>query len=119
MNDELSRQVTGLVSENQHLRVKSDNDDLTINLLKQQYAALSESVDGMRSKFEREIHTLRTERDQAVVSAKEIDTVLMQAADLIVQAARARVGNITPERMPQVRGDHLADDRLPIARLSS
>ena len=114
----LSEQVDRLVSENQHLRVKSDNDDITHRLMKEQYDALSASVEGMRSKFEREIHLMRTERDQAVRASKEINTLLLQAANLIMQALRAKEGDAAPEKMPEARGKHVSDDRLPIARLS-
>jgi len=84
----LSEQVDRLVSENQHLRVKSDNDDITRQLLKEQYDALAGSVENTRTKHEREMHLLRTERDQAVIAFKEIDTLLLQAADMVMQATR-------------------------------
>ena len=114
----LSEQVDRLVSENQHLRVKTNNDEITRNLMKQQYDALAATVEGTRNKHEREVHLLRTERDQAVRAHREIDSLLMQAADLLVQAFRAREGDVTPEKMPVDRGNHLSDGRLPIARLS-
>jgi hypothetical protein len=114
----LSEQIDRLVSENQHLRVKSDNDDITRRLLKEQYEALAGSVEGIKAKHDREMHILRTERDQAVIAFKEIDTLLLQAADMIMQALRAREGDSTPEHMPEVRGRTVNDDRLPIARLS-
>lgn len=114
----LSEQVSRLVAENQHLRVKTENDEITRNLMKEQYDALASSVEGTRNKHEREVHLLRTERDQAVRAFKEVDSLLMQAADLLVQAIRAREGDATPEKMPVNRGAHVKDDRLPIARLS-
>lgn len=114
----LSDQIRDIVTENQNLRVRTDNDAKTIFLMKQQYDALAASVDGMKDKHDREIHKMRTERDQAVRAFKEIDTTLMQAADLIMQALRARQGDATPEQIPERITPHIKDDRLPIARLS-
>ncbi len=113
MDNEFGRQADALVRENQHLRVKSDNDDKTLHLMREQYAALAASVDGMRDKYEREIRGLRVDRDQAVIKHSTIKSLLLQAADIIVQAARADVGNDTPEKMPSQIGAHLIDPRLP------
>jgi len=114
----LSDQIRDIVTENQNLRVRTSNDSVTIGLMKSQYDALAASVDGMKDKHDREMHKMRTERDQAVRSFKEIDTTLMQAADLIMQALRARQGDAAPEVMPDRLTSHIKDDRLPIARLS-
>lgn len=114
----LSDQIRDIVTENQNLRVRTDNDAKTIFLMKQQYDALAASVDGVKDKHDREIHKMRTERDHAVRAFKEIDTTLMQAADLIMQALRARQGDATPEQIPERITPHIKDDRLPIARLS-
>lgn len=125
----LSDQINMMVAENQHLRVKSDSDDLTINLMRQQYDGLAAQVADIRAKARSEVEKARNmaedqvadmtiERDQAIRSFKEIDTTLMQAADLIMQALRARRGDITPEQIPDVATVHFNDDRLPIARLS-
>lgn len=108
-----------MVTENQNLRVRTDNDSITIGLMRSQYDALAASVDAMRDKHDREMHKLRTERDQAVRSFKEIDSTLMQAADLIMQALRARQGDATPEQIPDRITSHVKDDRLPIARLNA
>lgn len=126
----LSDQVNQIVAENQHLRVKSENDDITLNLMKSQYDSLAAQVADIRSKARAEVEKARNmaadqiadmtiERDQAVRAFKEIDTTLMQAADLIMQALRARQGDDTPEQIPDRVTPHLRDDRLPIARLSS
>src|SRR5579862_1250224 len=69
----LGEQVDALVSENQHLRIKSENDDKTLHLMREQYDALAASVEGLRAKHDREVHTLRTERDVAVRQFKTID----------------------------------------------
>jgi hypothetical protein len=106
-------QANRLVTENQNLRVKSDNDDKTIYLMKEQYDGLSSSVEAMRNKHDREMHTLRTERDRATRAFKEIDTVLLQAADLIMQALRARQGDGAPEQIPERPMALVNDSRLP------
>lgn len=111
------RQVDALVAENQHLRVKADNDDKTLHLMQEQYRALSASVEGMRAKFERQIFQLTTERDEAMLKHSKIKSLLLQSADIIMQAARADVGDEAPEKMPPQTGRHIEDDRLPIARL--
>lgn len=113
------RQVDSLVAENQHLRVKSDNDDKTIHLQQEQYKALAASVEGMRAKYERQIFQLTTERDEAVLKHSKIKSLLLQSADIIMQAARADIGNETPEKMPPGAPlREIKDDRLPIARLA-
>jgi len=120
----LSEQVDRLVAENQHLRVKSENDDKTIHLLKEQYTLLADQVDGINARAEREIERSRTiardsimnmqiDRDQAQVAYREIESLLLQATDTITQALRARVGNETPEKMPAADLPHIQDDRLP------
>jgi hypothetical protein len=119
MDNTLSTQVNQMVAENQHLRVKSENDDVTIRLMKEQYDALAASVDGLRNKHDRESYSLRTERDQAVRSFKEIDTTLMIAADLIMQALRARQGDSTPDHIPDRPALHINDERLPLHTFNS
>jgi hypothetical protein len=118
VTDPLIDQVGLLVSENQHLRVKSDNDDKTLHLMREQYDALSSSVEGLRDRHERETHKLRTERDQAVRKYAVIKALLMQSADITMQALRAEQGDETPEVIPDRVVRHVSDDRLPIARLS-
>lgn len=116
-NQSFADQASRLVTENQNLRVKSDNDDKTIFLMKEQYDGLSSSVESMRNKHDREMHTLRTERDHAVRAFKEIDTVLLQSADLIMQALRARQGNSTPDQIPDRTIALVNDSRLPTPRI--
>lgn len=114
---EFGRQVDALVAENQHLRVKSDNDDKTMHLMQEQYKALAASVESMRNKYERQIFQLTTERDEAVIKHAKIKSLLLQAADIVMQAARADVGDETPEKMPPQTGSHIVDERLPTARI--
>ena len=120
----LSEQVDRLVAENQHLRVKSENDDKTIHLLKEQYALLSKQVAGIREGAVREVEKARTssrdavmdmqmDRDQAIIAYQEIESLLLRATDTITQALRARVGNATPEKMPQAELSVHDDERLP------
>src|SRR4051812_12735440 len=45
----LSEQIDRLVAENQHLRVKSENDDKTLHLLKEQYRLLAAQVEGINA----------------------------------------------------------------------
>lgn len=116
-NKEFGRQIDALVAENQHLRVKSENDDITINLMREQYRAMAESVESMRNKYERQIFQLTTERDDAVAKRSKIKSLLLQGADITMQALRADAGDDTPEKMPAQTGTHISDDRLPIARL--
>lgn len=117
MDSEFSRQAADIVRENQHLRVKSNNDDKTLHLMRQQYKALASSVEGMRDEHRREAHQLRTERDEAVAKHATIKSLLLQQAEITMQALRADAGNETPEKMPESRGQHITDDRLPLARL--
>ncbi len=114
----LSDQVSRLVSDNQQLRVKVANDEKTIHLLKDQYSALSATVNGLRDRHAREVHDITSERDEAVVRHKEVTTLLLQAADIVMQALRANEGDLTPENIPDRRVAYIDDDRLPIARLS-
>lgn len=124
----LAEQVDRLVAENQSLRVKSENDDKLIHLLKEQYSSLAAQVKGIREDAIREVERARhqrdadvsaaeIERDQALVAYKEIDGLLLQAGDLITQAARARIGNTTPEKMPRQPLPAIEDSRLPAASL--
>ena len=120
----LSEQVDRLVAENQHLRVKSDNDDITIRLLKEQYELLSKQVADIREKAAREVEKARNyardsvmdmqmDRDQAIVAYREIESLLLRTADTVTQALRARAGDSTPEKMPLTETPHIIDERLP------
>lgn len=123
----LSEQVDRLVTENQSLRVKSDNDDKHIHLLTDQYNTLAaqvaairrraaEEVANIKSKTEEALMDMQIERDQAVAAYKSVDSTLLQAAELIMQAARARVGDAQTE--PPVAAIAGFDARLPAAHLS-
>ncbi|HKY85827.1 MAG TPA: hypothetical protein VJL90_03600 [Pseudorhodoplanes sp.] len=120
----LHDQVERLVNENQALRVKSENDDKLIHLLKEQYNSLAAQVKGIREDAIREVERARhqrdadvsaaeIERDQAQVAYKEIDGLLLQVCDTITQAARARIGNATPEKMQSRPMPAIEDGRLP------
>lgn len=118
MDDTFSRKAAELVAENQHLRVKAENQDITIVLMKEQYDSMAASVDGLRDKHDREMHKMRTERDQAVRKFATIKALLLQSADITMQALRAEQGDETPAQIPDRKTGHITDDRLPIARLS-
>lgn len=114
-----SRQATDLVNENRHLHTKCESQENTIALLQNQYDDLADSVDGMKDRHERECHQLRTERDRALRAYTQMDGLLAQTADLIMQAARARKGDLTPETIPERPTFHIEDGRLPAPHLSS
>ncbi len=97
----LSDQVSQMVSENQHLRVKGDNDDKRIALLIEQYDSMAASVKATHDRHEQEMHDMRTERDQAVRQFKTIEALLLQSSTIIMQALRARQGDVVPEVIPQ------------------
>lgn len=133
MNDQnaltLSEQIDSLVAENRHLRIKSDADDRTIHLLKEQYAGLSAQVKGMREDAIREVERARhqrdaavqdmeIERDEALAANSQIEALLLQATEIITQALRARIGNATPEKMPPAQLGEVNDARLPAPTLS-
>lgn len=86
-------QVSKLVAENRRYRMKSEADDRTIQVLKEQYDTLQAGVENMIEQHRAIERELCAERDRAVRSYTEIEGHLHQAADLIVQAMRARVGN--------------------------
>src|ERR1700689_2570639 len=99
-SQDFHKQIGAMISENQRLRVVTESQETTIGLLHQQYDALAASVDGTRDRFEREVHALRTDRDQAVRKYSDIKTLLLQIADLVMQALRADQGDDTPETIP-------------------
>lgn len=129
--DEFNKQVSDLVRENRRLRAKSDADDETILTLKKQYDDLAAGVESMvedhkaieaesQERFNKANRELMFERDRAVRAYKEIEGLLMQAGnaamsmnDLIMQAARAKIGDSTPEKMPEVKLPDIKDSRLP------
>lgn len=113
------RQVDALVRENRRLLLKSEADDKTIHMLKAQYDAIQAGMENMIEDHRRRERELLAEADRANVAYTEIEGHLNQAGDLIMQAARARIGNRTPERMPPQTGRHIEDPRLPIARLAN
>lgn len=109
----LSEQVTQLIAENRRLLKKSEADDTTIHLLKQQNEALRSSWEDMVEDHRRIERDLSNDRDRHVVAYTEIDGLLHQVADLILQTTRARVGNSTPEKMPQRQHPIVDDARIP------
>ncbi len=111
-------QISAMVAENRRLRNKSDADDKTIHVLKAQYDAVTGGIENMiedHRKIERDL-TIQLHKAQAAY--QEIDGLLHQASDLILQAARARVGNGTPEKMPTAAVPAIEDGRLPAPVLS-
>lgn len=123
----LSEQVDRLVTENQNLRVKSNNDDKHIHLLTDQYNTLASQIASIRrraaeevtrtkAEAEEAVMDMQIERDQAVTAYQSVDRTLLQAAELIMQAARARVGNAEPAPPATING--FDDARLPATRLS-
>lgn len=114
-----SDQINLLIAENRRLLKKSEADDKTIYVLKDQYDTLHAGVESLIEDHRAIERQLAGERDRAVRAYTEINGLLNQSADLIMQAIRARVGDLTPEKMPQRPLAEIHDDRLPIARLSS
>jgi len=116
----LSDQVSRLVAENQNLRVRTEADQKTIHLMQERYDALAAQVDDIRDRAardvaeardyaEREVSHITIERDQALSKHEIVDGLLMQVADLVLQASRASTGS--EQVAPIVNG---ADDaRLP------
>ncbi len=111
-------QATKLVAENRRLRIKSDVDDETINILKQQYDELQSGVENLIEDHRKIERQLCAERDRAVRTSAEIEALLTQAGDLILQAMRARIGDVTPKVMPKAQTPHLVDQRMPQVLLS-
>lgn len=106
----LSDQVNRLVAENRRLRLKGEADDATIDLLKRQYDTLQGGVEDMIEDHRKIERDLSAARDRAVVAYTEIDGLLKQAADLIVQAMRARVPAAAPDD-GELRRDAAATNR--------
>lgn len=106
-------QVNNLVTENRHLTLKTESQENTIGMLSQQYDDLASSVEAMRAEYEQNLHTLRVERDQAVRKFTKINALLMQCADLTMQAIRAKIGDETPEKMPETLGNITDHPALP------
>ncbi len=113
----LTDQVGRLVARNRFLQVKSDSDDNVIRTLNDQYAKLASEVDGIRDESARRESAMRIERDKAVAKYEIINGLLVQTADLLMQAFRAREGDKTPEKAQERIVGAVTDDRLPIARL--
>jgi len=118
----LSDQINQLIAETRRLRNKSDADDKTIHLLKEQNAELRGGIESLVEDHRRIERKLVGERDEAQLAYTEIEGLLNQAADCIMQAARARIGDQAPEKMPQQIGrhvdHHLLPENSPIARLA-
>lgn len=111
-------QISGLIAENRRLRNKSDADDKTIHLLKEQYASVTGGIEDMIEDHRRVERDLTIEAHNAKVAYTQIQGLLDQAADLILQAARARIGDDTPAKMPAAIIPVLADGRMPEVSLS-
>lgn len=108
-----SDQINRLIAENRRLINKSEADDHTIGVLKQQYDGLQAGVEAMVEDHRRIERGLMAERDRAVRAFAQIDGLLNCVGDLVVQAARARSGDATPEKMPAAKLAIVADGRLP------
>lgn len=111
--DAFSTQVSDLVAENRRLLLKSQTDDDTIRTVKAQYDALSDGMENLiedHRKIERE---LSIRADKAERAAKEVEGLLARAADLIMQAFRAKEGDTTPAAMPMAQLAKINDPRLP------
>lgn len=109
----LSDQINALVAENRRLRNKSTADDITIQTLTEQYERLQSGVEDMVEDHRRRERELIAAADRAERAYVSIQGLLDQAADLILQAARARVGDAMPAPVP-----HLTDSRMPGVALS-
>lgn len=117
-NSPLSDQIDHIVKENQHLRVKSDNDNKTFHLLKAQYDALAASVEGVHDLHAKEMHKLRTERDVSIRRFKEIDSLLLQCTDILMQALHARDGSRSMAPFPEVKSVTLEVEQQTPVQLS-
>lgn len=135
MEETLSIQVSALIDENRRLRKKSESDELTIAHMKTQYDQFAAEFDKVCAQYDAQITTLKMsyedqiremkhdhtrsttsltmDRDRTARSNTEITGLLNQAADLIMQGLRARVGNQTPQEVPSNVLKLLDDDRIP------
>lgn len=112
--DAFSQQANQLVAENRRLLLKSQTDDETIRTIKGQYDQLAAGIENMVEDHRKIERDLAIRADKAERAAKEIEGLLTRAADLIMQAFRARDGDATPEKMPQAQLAHVSDERLPM-----
>ncbi len=94
--------------------MKSEADDATIVLLKSQYDQISGGMESLIEDHRRIERNLTVEIHNTRAADKEIAGLLNQVADLILLAARARIGNDTPATMPENLGPHINDARLPM-----
>ena len=102
-----------LVKENRGLVLQTETDAATIALLKKQYDDLAAGVESMVEDHRRIERELAIRADKAERACKEMEGLLQRAADLIMQAFRAREGDTTPETMPPQTGRHIQDSRMP------
>lgn len=114
-----SDQINILVSDNRRLHAKTEADGTTIRLLKEENAGLHVTIEEMTRHYRQRERELIADTNRAKVAYTEISGLLNQVAETVLQAARAQIGDQTPEKMPAPHLPHLKDDRLPIARLSS
>lgn len=113
-----SDQINDLVAENRRFRLQSEADANTIRLLKGQYEELSSSVEDMIQYYRRRERELISIANKAKLAYTEIDGLLNQAATIILQAARAQIGDQTPEKIPPPHLPSISDDRLPMVAIS-
>lgn len=141
MNEKISidtfhQQANDLVLENRRLRAKSDADDETIITLKKKYDDLANGVEAMvedhkqieaesQENYNKALRELMFRCDRAEMAYKEIEGLLGRAGDvamslndLILQAARSKIGDKTPEKMPEVKLPEVKDARLPTPSLA-
>lgn len=129
--DTFSKQVNDLVQENHRLRAKSDADDEIKLMLKKQYDDLSAGVEVMveehkeiekesQERYSKQLREWMFRCDRSERSYSEISGLLTQVGsaamvvnELIMQAVRAKVGDITPEKMPKADIAKVDDNRLP------
>lgn len=141
MNGQLSidtfhQQANDLVLENRRLRAKSDADDEVIVILKKKYDDLAGGVEAMvedhkqieaesQERYNKALRELMFRCDRAEMAYKEIEGLLGRAGDaamslndLIMQAVRAKIGDKTPEKMPEAKLLEVKDARLPTPDLA-
>ena len=108
-----SKQVVAYEAELRHLRIKVEADEKVMMMLKQQNAQLQNDIEEMHREHTTEIRQLRHERDEAKSSCAEIESILNQTANFLAQGLRARIGNRTPQELPDRQLKVVDDERLP------
>ncbi len=118
MNSPLSDQINALIAENRRLLVENESLRRLHADVKQRYDTVTAGVNDMIEDHRHVERDLQFRVDKAETSEKEVAELLLQAADIIRQAFRARVGDNTPEKMPVAQLPALADGRMPEVSLS-